>query len=131
MGDEEYDSRTDMDIAQSLDESDLVRALKERGYTVWHSSTPNEPIPFTPGLNPLDPAQQGKSYTLDEFIAEVTRVAKVELLRELAAELDNPMEHLHCVANAKDTPQDFRGYLVKSIRERAEFLEASGRTEGG
>jgi hypothetical protein len=37
--------------------------------------------------NPLDSAQQGKAFTLDEFIAEVERVTKVAILRDLAAEL--------------------------------------------
>jgi hypothetical protein len=55
---------------------------------------------------------------------------RAELLRELAAELANPKEHIHCVANAKDTGAQFRDYLAKSLGERAEFMESDQLEKG-
>jgi hypothetical protein len=109
---------------------DFEEEMRKRGYTITRTSTPEPRIEYSPGCNPLDSAQQGKAFTLDEFIAEVERVTRVALLRELAAELDDPKEHLHCVANAKDTPQEFRRYLAKSLGERAEFMEADALEKG-
>jgi hypothetical protein len=83
----EWDESTAEDRIDRENTEDLVEALKRRGYHAWATSTPNEPIYHSPGCNPLDSAQQGKAFTLDEFIAEVERVTKVAILRDLAAEL--------------------------------------------
>jgi hypothetical protein len=97
----EWDESTAEDRVDREDTETIIDVLKRRGYTVICRNIP-----------------------------EVERLAKVALLRELAAELDDPKEHLHCVANAKDTPQEFRRYLAKSLGERAEFMEADALEKG-